>query len=165
MRDWHFSLWVTSNAKRGKHVDSLDWLDLNHFRGKFPFLEHLWEHLFCFSFPVEECLLALCWTRAQIKIYIFISSRLVSLIFGPSCCCYSFPCTFRNFHENKQEGFFSIPRSCCSKLLIKISKGGYFAPLSLLNGYQNWSEFHSYWVPCTCDFVPNMFKTRRLKRK
>ena len=24
MRDWHFSLWVTSKAKRGKHVNSLD---------------------------------------------------------------------------------------------------------------------------------------------
>ena len=38
MRDWRISLWVTSKAKKGKHVDSLDWFDLNHhFRGVFPF--------------------------------------------------------------------------------------------------------------------------------
>ena len=38
IQDWHFSLWVNSKAKRGKHVDSLDWFDLNHhFRGVFPF--------------------------------------------------------------------------------------------------------------------------------
>ena len=90
MRDWRFSLWVTSKAKRSKHVDSLDWLDLNHhFCGVFLFLEHLWVHLFCFSFHVGECKLALRWTRRKIKIYIFISSRFVSLIFGPSCCCYT----------------------------------------------------------------------------
>ena len=29
------------------------------------------------------------WKRAQIKIYIFINTRLVSLIFGPSRCCYN----------------------------------------------------------------------------
>ena len=84
-----FKLWVTSKAKRGKHVDYLDWFDLiYHFRGVFPFFELLWVHLFCFSFHVGECMLVLRWTRAQIKIYIFISSRLVSLIFGPICCCY-----------------------------------------------------------------------------
>ena len=78
MWDRRFSLWVSSKAQRGKQVDSLDWFDLNHhFRGVFPFLEHLWVHLFCFSFHVGECMLALRWTRAQIKIYIFISSRLL----------------------------------------------------------------------------------------
>ena len=40
-------------------------------------------------FKLRNVRLLLCGTRAQIKIYIFISSRLMSLIFGPSCCCYN----------------------------------------------------------------------------
>ena len=41
-------------------------------------------------FKLENVCLFLRWTRAQIKIYIFISSRLVSLNFGSSCCCNTF---------------------------------------------------------------------------
>ena len=55
MRDWHFSLWVTSKAK--------------------------------IVFTLENVCLFLRWTCVQMKIYIFISTRLVSMIFGPSCCC------------------------------------------------------------------------------
>ena len=70
--------------KKGKHVDCLVWFDLNyHFRGVFPLLEHLWVHLFRFTFHVEECMLALRWTCAQIQIYIFISSRLMFFDFWP----------------------------------------------------------------------------------
>ena len=71
----------------------LNWFDLNHhFRGVFPFLEQLRVNLFCFSFQVGECVVGECklvftLNTCAIKIYIFISTRLVSLVFGPSCCC------------------------------------------------------------------------------
>ena len=97
MWDGCFSLWVTSKAKRGKHVNSLELIRFKSSLVRF-LLEHLRVHLFCFSFHVGECIVGECvvgecvhlflrWTRAQIKIYYFISTRLVSLIFGPSCCC------------------------------------------------------------------------------
>ena len=62
MRDWRFFL--CGSLARQKEVSSwilLNWFNLNHpFRGVFPFLEHLWVHLFCFNFPVGECIVGEC---------------------------------------------------------------------------------------------------------
>ena len=61
MRDGRFSLWVTSKAKRGKQVNSLELIRFKIITFVacllFFFLEHLRVHLFCFSFHVEECII------------------------------------------------------------------------------------------------------------
>ena len=95
MRDWRFS--CRGSLARQKEVSPwillMNWFDLNHhFRGVFLLLEHLWVHLFCFSFHVEECIIGERMhfrpNTCAIKIYNFISTRLASLIFDSSCCCY-----------------------------------------------------------------------------
>ena len=54
-------VFLRGSLARQKEVSTwilLNWFDLNHhFRGVFPLLEHLWVHLFCFSFPVEDCII------------------------------------------------------------------------------------------------------------
>ena len=94
MRDGRFSLWVTSKAKRGKHVNSLELIRFKSslswcvsFFGTFTsaFVLFQFSRWRMYSWRMYT-LVFLCWTRVRIKIYIFISTRLVPLFFGPSCC-------------------------------------------------------------------------------
>ena len=94
MRDGRFSLWVTSKAKRGKHVNSLELIRFKSslswcvsFFGTFTSAFVLFQFSRWRMYSWRNVRLFLRWTRVQIEVYIFISTRLVSLIFGPSCCC------------------------------------------------------------------------------
>ena len=97
MRGRRFSLSVTSKAKRGKHVNSLELI-----RFKSPrkwCVSFFWNIYECICFvsvftlenvELENVYLFLRWTRARIKIYIFISTRLVS-DFWPQLLLLNYP--------------------------------------------------------------------------
>ena len=88
MQDWRFSLWVTSKAIRGKRVNSLE---LIRFKSSLSWYVSFFG-IFISAFVLFQLsrwrmyASFLHLTHVQIKIYIFISTRLMSMIFGPSCC-------------------------------------------------------------------------------